>query len=62
MKGYRCYNLETENVYTSRHVTFVEDEFPYLKFNHTASQAFTTKSSLGSFFNPTALDIFPLII
>lgn len=29
-KGYKLYNLETHSVFTSRHVIFHEDSFPYL--------------------------------
>nr|KYP72066.1 Copia protein [Cajanus cajan] len=27
--AYLCYNLESKNLYTSRHVTFIEDTFPH---------------------------------
>lgn len=28
-KGYRCYDLSTEKIYSSKHVIFDEDTFPY---------------------------------
>jgi len=28
-RGYRCYDIETRRIYTSRHVTFVENVFPF---------------------------------
>ena len=47
-KGYILYNLETHKLFTSRHVTFHEDIFPFHTKPHTTSPQQTTSNH----FNP----------
>ena len=56
MKGYICYDIDNGQVYTSRHVTFVEDIFPYQVPSTTNTMETPPKSRLGSFTNPMTLD------
>jgi histone deacetylase 1/2 len=39
-KGYRCYHIPTKRVYTSRHVTFDEEIFPFSDGSSTRSPAY----------------------
>ena len=55
MKGYRCYDLTTGKVHISRHVTFIETEFPYSMPHHKSNKESPLSTNLGSFSNPTML-------
>ena len=57
MKRYRCYDLTNRQVYISKHVTFIKDEFPYQVSLTTKLKESTSKISFGLFSNPTNLDV-----
>lgn len=54
-KGYRCYEPLSQKVYTSRHVKFVESEFPYLSLlqNPTSAEFSSSMSTSSLYFDVT---------